>query len=220
MILFPKQPHENVVDYMFLDEYLAAQKAGFKCHLIIPERIKDTPMSVGIKAPKFEKETNGIYRGWIIRSNNNYYTGFYHGLLDVNRIKLVNNPFQYKTAQFLCESYSHFNNWMIPSVFLQHPTKKMIKLATKQLQSLNLFVKDYVKSEPQYNKIDVRDVDGGMDILNSLKEERDDMFEGGFVLRPYVDLMSVEYRLWVYRGRILNEFWEKLPEDFQLTIMH
>lgn len=215
ILLFPRETHQKSlkIDPFFAEEYLAAIKAGFTCYFINEERIKDAPMFCGMHVRKFEDLTDAIYRGYIIRNSGSFYYGFYTSLLKNNDVALVNAPNQYQNAQWLCDSYSHFQQYMIPSVFMQNPTKKTIKLAAKQLNSKKLFVKDYVKSENGLDCIDVEDLDGAMQTLKNLETERGDMIEGGFAFRPYVDLSSIEYRLWVYKGRILNEKWEKLPED-------
>lgn len=220
ILLFPAQPHEKnaVVDDFFMEEYQAAKKAGFKTHYINEGRIKDAPMFCGLRVPKFDNITECLYRGYIIRNSSNFYSGFYNALEKYNKVSLINTPYQYKNAQLLCESYSHFEKWSIPTVFVEKPTEKILKLASKQLQSIELFVKDYVKSEYNLNKIDVRDLKSAMQMLKTLEQERGDMFEGGFAFRPFVNLSSIEYRLWVYKGRILNEQWGDLPSDIPLLL--
>jgi hypothetical protein len=215
ILLFPRETHQKnlKIDPFFAEEYLAAKKAGFTCYFINEERIKDTPAFCGMHVRKFEDLTDAIYRGYIIRNSGGFYRGFYNSLLKNNEIALVNDPNQYQNGQWLSESYWHFNQYMIPTVFMGKPTRKMLNLASKQLESKTLFIKDFVKSESGYDKINVQDLDGAITILNGLENQRGDMFEGGFALRPYVELSSIEYRLWVYKGRILNESWEKLPED-------
>lgn len=219
MIIFPKESHEKKVDGFFKQEWDAAKAAGFEVGYANTDRIKDTPMSCGLPLPKFEHNTPAIYRGWIVCNSGQFYRVFYNSLRNTNKIELVNNANEYANAQLLTESYPYFSKYMIPTVFSDNPTPKLLKLIGRQFNTNTLFVKDYVKSEHGLDKIDLNDMDSSLKTLEDLKNERYDMFEGGFVFRPYVELRGAEYRLWIYRGRILNLEWENLPRDFDATMI-
>lgn len=216
-IIFPKESHEKKVDSFFKEEWDAAKNAGFEVDYAISERIKDNPMFCGAYLPKFQTPTTAIYRGWIVRTSS--YFGFYESLKMNNKIELINNSIEYKSTQLLSESYSRFSNFSIPSVFIENPTKKLLKLIAKQFKTNDIFLKDYVKNEHNLNRINAGDLDGGMQIIEKLKQERHDMFEGGFAFRPFVELSDNEYRLWIYKGKILNLEWETLPKDFDLQMI-
>jgi hypothetical protein len=214
-IIFPKERHEKNVDAFFKEEWDAARKAGFQVGYAIADRIKDTPMSCGLYLPKFEHYTAAIYRGWIVPNIGQFYYGFYHSLRNNNHIELINSPQSYQNAQLLTESYPYFSKYTIPTVFSNSPTKKLLKLIGKQFKTNNIFVKDYVKSEHGLNTLNLIDLDGALETLENLKKERQNLFEGGFAFRPFVELSGNERRLWIYRGRILNFEWESLPNDFK-----
>lgn len=219
VLLFPRQPHvKNTVHVSFEKEYAAAKLIGFDCQLVQEDRVYDAPASVSMGLPMYDyNNTNGIYRGWIIQSG--YYDAFKFAV-KTKGIQLINTTNEYKNAQWLANSYSWFHQYMIDSVFIEKPTKKLLKLASRQLNSEKLFVKDYVKSEYGLTTINVSDLDGGMEILKQLEKERGKLFEGGFAIREFIELSSIEYRLWVLNGKVLNLDWEKIPSDIPTGLMY
>ena len=186
-ILFPSEPFDGRhVDSAFADEHEAAQRAGWETALIDLERDRVPP-------------GDSIYRGWMLTVEE--YARLYA------RVKLINDPEQYRRTHHYPESYALIREVTVPAVWTT--SREIDFAALEPFGDRPLVLKDHVKSQKHYwdeacfiprasDEAAVRRV------VARFLELQGDSFVGGLVFREHVEL-SDERRIFVVDGASLSE---------------
>lgn len=200
IIIFPSYLGKKQVDPCFQDEYNAAIAAGFECYFVEISNNFHLPICL---FGKFENNRTAIYRGWMLDSK--HYGKLYYELSQNKNVILLNSKIEYENAHHFPNFYSLFNESTMASVVTGEKkfTKAFLKKVAKQLDGEKIFIKDWVKSEPD-NVFAANDLDGGLEVIGNFVKNRGENLEGGLVFRNFVPLSQFEYRYWVLNGEILD----------------
>ena len=219
----------NEIDYMYAEEYDAAQRNGLERSLISFEALRKGNVEQAIKNVKVvNNEEIAIYRGWMLKPNE--YQLLYQALQSKN-ITLINNPQAYQFCHYLPENYPVIQEFTPKTRFkkLVNPFELLdFKEELSEFGNRAIIVKDYVKSQKHYwteacfipKANDWEQVETVIRKFIDLQAE--DLNEG-LVFREYVELkklthhsksgmpLTKEFRLFILDGKIIQQlkYWEE-----------
>lgn len=233
----PLQPRSVDADY--LDEWQAAQAAGFETALLNYEAlVYEHDATKASRLIRAAEPAAAIYRGWMLPTE--AYRRIY-AVLDEREIRLVNTPEQYLETHHVPEWIEALaEHTPVTLVVPLSPAAQVdfdkITVALTQFGSRPLIVKDYVKSR-KHEWEDACFIPSAADrmavervVRNFMARQGDDLV-GGLVFREFVDLQPVgihpisgmplfnEYRMFIRNGLplIVWPYWgeyagQKPPE--------
>lgn len=228
-VIFCDNLIDRKVDPDFEEEYKSAIAQGFQAELISFEDLNELNIQKSISRIKEQKELElAIYRGWMIQPDK--YELLYEGLIK-KKVRLINNPEEYKTCHYLPSSY-HFikastpeTNWTAMKGDLDFD--KVFDL-TAAFKDNPIIVKDYVKSQ-KHNWAEAcfipkaSDKDSVKKIVSRFVELQGSELNVGLVFRKFEDLeflgnhskskmpLTKEFRLFFLNGHIVQIFnyWDE-----------
>lgn len=219
----------KMVDPDFEDEFEQAKKAGLSCLLVSHEELTNDELLKSIdKIPTEKSEQTGIYRGWMLTSEQ--YERLYSRLTEKN-IRLINSPEEYAHTHYLPYSYSVIREMTPKTVSLPTDSQVKFEKVNELLTDFGtspIIVKDYVKSEKHYWKEacfipDASDKKTVESVTNKFLELRGSSLNKGLVYREFVDLefltdhsksempLTKEFRLFWLNGKFMTAFkyWDE-----------
>jgi hypothetical protein len=228
-VIFCDNLMDRKVDPDFEEEYKSAIGQGFQVGLISFEDLNDLNIQKSISRIKEQEELElAIYRGWMIQPDKNEL--LYEGLIK-KKVKLINNPEEYKTCHYLPSSYEYIKgstpetNWT--DVKGDVDFEKVFEL-TGSFNDDAIIVKDYVKSQ-KHNWAEAcfipkaSDRDSVKKIVSRFVELQGSDLNVGLVFRKFEDLefltnhskskmpLTKEFRLFFLNGQIIQIFnyWDE-----------
>lgn len=219
-VLFPCNPLDpKQVDPEFSDEYTTVRVLGGSVALFDYDLVKSGSIEEGLsKLPELKGGWNmsrWFYRGWMMDPFT--YKGFYLALQNKG-FDLHNNPIAYKTCHVFKDAYPFIAEKAVLSYFAPGPDLDYDKFVSEigGWAKGGLFVKDYVKSAKgvdgaSYIK-NYMDRDEVVSVTNRLKEERGNLFYGGFCFKELLDISkegngeghNEEYRGFFFDGELVS----------------
>lgn len=228
------------VDYFYAEEYEAAKRKQMQVGLISFEEItkRHNVDKATSNLPIFDKETLGIYRGWMLKSTD--YKSLYESLLEKN-IRLINNPIEYKFCHYLPNSYEAIKNKTPLSVWLDitegYEDKNLIDIVSVY-KGKSIIVKDYVKSQKHYweQACFIPNSDDSESLLKITKkfiELQDSDLNIGIVYREFIEFqplinhsisgmpLTKEFRVFIKNKKIMNilKYWDEGEYNEELPNM-
>ncbi|MBO5389405.1 MAG: ATP-grasp domain-containing protein [Lachnospiraceae bacterium] len=194
----------NKIDQDYKFEQDIAKELGFLIYLfnydnfVLGDKLK---LNFGINNDT--KEYIAIYRGWMLTLEQ--YTRLYNELLTYN-IKLINTPTEYRNTHYYPYSANILTSVAPNTIWFPKGKKIDWNLVRKTMNKV--VVKDYVKSVkgfdfPEYLETDMTD-----DELNTYIDKfiqlRGDLYQGGIVLKEYVELDKKDNKTHEFRGFYIN----------------
>ncbi len=221
VIIFCADPlHPRSVDADYLDEWQAAQAAGFEAVLINYEALTyEHDATKAIRLIQRGEPIAAMYRGWMLPAE--AYRRLY-AVLDEREVRLVNTPEQYLEAHHLPEWIEALTEYTPATLVMPLTAGSQVDI-DQIMDSLTRFgprpliLKDYVKSR-KHEWEDACFISAADDcvavervVRNFIARQGDDLV-GGLVFREFVDLQPVgvhpasgmplfnEYRMFIYGG--------------------
>jgi hypothetical protein len=229
-VIFCSDPlNLRLPDEAYQREVAAAQEAGLHFCLVDYEALTSGDGSAAVRrVAGEEKETLGVYRGWIITPAQ--YQTLYDRLLE-KRIRLINDVVAYRHCHYLPESHSVIEQWTPKSVWLRcgpDVTFDDVMLSLRPFGSAPVIVKDYVKSRKhEWHEAcyipSVSDRNAVQRVVRKFIELQDEDFSEGLVFREFIEFeplsqhsksgmpLTKEFRCFFLRGRLM--FWTKYWEE-------
>ena len=176
--------------------------------------------------PKTDNVRLGIYRGWMLSPS--MYGQLYHYLLATKRLRLINDPDQYRLCHWLPASYDLIKDHtpFTISVPLSKFSMDDLPALLEPFGNKPIMLKDFVKSEKHFwhtacfcsRASDLVQVEDTIKNFNRLRD-----VEGGYVFREYIELekngydsvlgvdMPTEYRLFFVGKHVMCtvKYWER-----------
>jgi hypothetical protein len=228
-VIFCDNLIDRKVDPDFEDEYKSAIKQGFQVGLISFEDLNDLNITRSISRIKDQEELElAFYRGWMIQPDK--YELLYTGLLK-KKVKLINNPEEYKTCHYLPSSYEFIKEWTPATNWTEVKGDvdfdKVFDL-TSRFNDDPIIVKDYVKSQKHnWNEAffipKASDKESVKRVVSKFIDLQGDGLNMGLVFRKFEELefltnhsksqmpLTKEFRLFFVNGQIIQVFnyWDE-----------
>ena len=217
------------VDYMFVEEYNAAESESISISLISFKELRRGNIDQALKRVKESMtEEIGMYRGWMLKPQE--YTKLYESLRQKN-IKLINSPTEYKYCHYLPENYETIREYTPKTIYKKIPGGYRVGEFVKELEEFEgepIIVKDYVKSQKHYweeacyipksNNLEIVER-----ITKRFIELQEEDLNEGIVYREFVELeeltnhsksgmpLTKEFRLFIKNGEIKScfKYWDE-----------
>ena len=188
---FPLRPGEIEPDYA--EEQTAALAAGFEVALYRHESVVAGEAKRAVRfAPPRSIATPTMLRGWMLRDA--HYELLWAALRGQS-YELINTPAAYAQAHYLPQAYPLLAGHTPESVWTDTPDIDAAWRLYQGLREGDAIAKDHVKSV-KHRWLEACFIPAGTDearfreILTTLREDRDRLFEKGFVIRRFVPLRS------------------------------
>ena len=194
VILFPEFPlRAGEIEPDFAEEQAAALAAGFEVALYRHESVVADAAARAVRfAPPRPAPTPAVLRGWMLRDSQ--YASLWAALDKVN-YQLINMPSAYAQAHYLPQAYPLLAGHTPESVWTDAPDVDAAWQLYQGLRDGDAVAKDHVKSV-KHRWLEACFIPAGTEegrfreILRTLRDDRDELFERGFVLRRFVPLAS------------------------------
>lgn len=191
-VIFCDNVFDNkVIDSNYVSEEQSAIKAGFEVSLLSFEELISRNTTKALRLVKDSETLElGIYRGWMLKPED--YEKLYEALLK-KKIRLVNNPREYKHCHCLPESYEKIISNTPKSNWTTNLDIETILEKTIEFGDCPIIVKDFVKSE-KHNWIEAcfipnaSDSDKVKSVVDKFIELRGDALNQGLVFRQFEEL--------------------------------
>lgn len=215
LIIFCADPMDHETpDSMFIDEVAAASRAGLRYVLLDYEALTEQKnMARAVReVPVQDDQETAVYRGWAL--NPQQYEALYDALLSRN-IRLINQPQQFRHAQYLPESLPIIRDHTPETVFMETDGEDISYTMVMQLlmrfSGEPLILRDYTRAERQYwyeacYISSASDETAVRNTINRLIELRGDKLEGGLVFREFVEFQPLVDQHSRYRMPLVKEF--------------
>ena len=194
VILFPEFPlRAGEIEPDYAEEQTAALATGFEVALYRHESILADAERRAVRfAPPRSVTTPTLLRGWMMRDSQ--YELLWTALKNRN-YHLVNTPSAYNQAHYLPQAYPVLAGHTPESVWTETPDVDAAWQLYQGLRDADAVAKDHVKSV-KHRWLEACFIPAGTgedrfrQILTTLRDDRDALFEKGFVLRRFVPLAS------------------------------
>jgi len=147
-----------------------------------------------------------ILRGWMMQPET---YAFMYGELKKSEINLLTDPKMYETMHLFPNAYK-----LLPSSLQTLHYEGREPNLEEVLETFTawdkVFIKDYVKSVPEYNCIEKwSTLEQAKEVCDKFLESRGNLFTKGFVFKPWVEIdkeedKKLEYRCFYFNGKLLS----------------
>lgn len=202
------------VDAMYAEESAAAHAAGLAVKLIDHDAASAGDCERAVRGVDADGDGRRfLYRGWMLT------VPAYRGLIEAierRRWRAITSAQDYEACHYLVGWARELESLTPRSQWIPHAPPFEQRELTELLMSFRgpVVVKDYVKSEKHaWNEAclipDARDLKNATRVINRFLELRASSFEGGLVLREFVQLKPIgaDIRTGMPLSRELRSFW-------------
>lgn len=218
-VLFPAFKHGlREPDPNFFKETTALEAAGISIHVVNIDALMDGDLSRAFQYTGKPVTDRIVYRGWILHPGE---YALMEKQLESAGFKLFTPTRAYKAGLLFPEFFPHIEPHAIPARWINGSDPNEAVRVAKCLGKPPYYIKDYAKSAkviaPQGCIVSGDDLESCMSkTIKQLKEYRGDRFEGGIVVRPFIELRHIdncpfggliyeEYRLYFLQGKIISQ---------------
>ena len=193
-LLYPCDPFDKKMpDEAYLEEYAAAQTAGFSCSLYSAE---DLELGEFKPRPLLTEGEEVIYRGWMLTPDK--YAHLQSAIERKGGLAFTNVD-QYRRCHYLPEWYSLCEDVTPKTIILARDADFAAELANQEWSAY--FVKDYVKSLTTSRGSIAKTVEEVTEIVSLIEKYRGQI-EGGVCVRQFEELRAdTEERYFVFKKR-------------------
>jgi len=216
-VFFPSDEFDtSLPDPAFAAECDAAIRAGFECGLLSHQRIVDDEVDI----PRFDSTgewpAKALYRGWML--NGAEYSRMLRTFAAVEASPWTTMD-AYLEAHHLPRAYRHLAEYTVRTEWTDSHSLEEVWTLYQSFQSRGAIVKDFVKSAQHLWQTACflpaeSDRQRLSEVLTAFLEDRSHRLEGGIVLREFVPLQGLEFRLFYLRKNRLLPAAPEIPGSF------